>query len=477
MDVDSLLHRKRLLRGWVFVLFALVILLLVLQAAGRIDWPRSRVLGLIFAGVLFLNVGWWLRADLRLTDSLAPASRRRVRILLALYMALLCLPVPWIAPETIPWERLPVPAAMWLQLWHMGIVVLVPVGTAVGVVVWLAVRTRRLCLSCPASPQPETVDPPPSTSAPAADDPPRPSRRAFLQRTLVAAPIALTGAGTVAGAWQIGRFQVRRHTIAPPGLPTRLKGLTFTHLSDFHVGRLFRIDHLRRVVDAANALDSDVVVITGDIIDNDTDVLPATVEALRGLRHRHGLFLCYGNHDLMDEGPGVQAYFRRSGLAMLVNERRVVEIGGENLLVGGMMWARHDNGSLLSPGHEQLAEATFGPAIHQPRRLFTVALAHHPHAFDATARRRVALTLSGHTHGGQLMLTPPGQPAVGAGNLLFRYIRGFFTADGTPGSARPWDPAISPQSERPVLFVNTGAGNWFPFRINAPAEIVQLRLV
>ena len=91
---------------------------------------------------------------------------------------------------------------------------------------------------------------------------------------------------------------------------------------------------------------------------------------------------------------------------------------------------------------------------------FTIALSHDPHAFDTLAGRGVDLTLAGHTHGGQLMLTPQGFPGqIGAGSLLFRYIYGFYQIGASQ------------------LYVNAGVGNWFPVRLNAPEEIVQIRLV
>jgi predicted MPP superfamily phosphohydrolase len=88
-----------------------------------------------------------------------------------------------------------------------------------------------------------------------------------------------------------------------------------------------------------------------------------------------------------------------------------------------------------------------------------IALAHHPHEWDWLSWAGVPLTLSGHTHGGQIMFTPPGDhPDVGIGRLVFRYPRGFYH---TPSS---------------TLFVNSGVGNWFPLRVRAPTEIVQIRL-
>lgn len=287
------------------------------------------------------------------------------------------------------------------------------------------------------------------------------------------APIAATGAATVGALWQLGRFQVCRYEVRVPGLPERLRGLTLTHLSDLHVGRLFGVNDLCRAVDVANRLDSDIVVVTGDVVDHSNEVLPETTVALRGLRHRYGLFLCLGNHDLIDDGPAYVQYVRDHGLTLLINERRELEIGGETVAIGGLQWTRRDVGTTDRPGHEECAAAVFPEARTD---VFSMALAHHPHAFDPLARRGVNLILAGHTHGGQLMLTPPGWPEWGAGRLLFRYVRGFYAADAS-GPARPLPTARRVSPPGPVLFVNRGLGNWFPVRVNARAEMVQIRLV
>jgi len=85
---------------------------------------------------------------------------------------------------------------------------------------------------------------------------------------------------------------------------------------------------------------------------------------------------------------------------------------------------------------------------------FAVLLAHHPHAFDPAAEAGIPLTLAGHTHGGQLMATPH----VGFGPWMFRYWSGLYARSASR------------------LVVSNGVGNWFPLRVNAPAEIVHLTL-
>ena len=88
---------------------------------------------------------------------------------------------------------------------------------------------------------------------------------------------------------------------------------------------------------------------------------------------------------------------------------------------------------------------------------FPILLAHHPHAFDAAAAAGVPLTVSGHTHGGQLMLSD----AVGFGPLMYRYWSGLYR---------------KPEHNGASLVVSNGVGNWFPLRTGAPAEIIHLTL-
>jgi hypothetical protein len=85
---------------------------------------------------------------------------------------------------------------------------------------------------------------------------------------------------------------------------------------------------------------------------------------------------------------------------------------------------------------------------------FPILLAHHPHAFDAAAAAKIPLTISGHTHGGQIMLNE----RLGAGPVRFRYVSGLY------------------QKGDSSLLVCNGIGNWFPLRINAPAELLHIQL-
>lgn len=408
----------------------LVVILLIFLA----DYLGLQIVvrGLLIT-LLLINAFWWLNADRAVCQHWSPPRRRLVRCALAIYTGLVCLPVlNGILSRHVPTMRhMPVTVMMIVQLWHILLVV--------GLFAWPGWIGGRVLLAAVAKWRGRRRRP---TKADLA-------RRAFLQRAFVTAPLIITGASSAVGAFQAGRFQINRHRLSLPDWPHDLRGLTITHLSDFHVGRFFRPRHLEPVILAANGLDSDLMVVTGDIVDLSLDVLGVTIDALCELRSRYGVYLVLGNHDLIDDGPTLIREVRAAGLDLLIDQCRRIEIGSQHVDLLGLDWdrGRYD---------WHVGKAMEGAAGEIPR----VALSHHPHGFDALADAGVVLTLAGHTHGGQIMFTSPERPdPIGIGSLVFRYPRGFY------------------RRGKATLFVNAGVGNWFPLRVNAPAEIVQLQIV
>jgi predicted MPP superfamily phosphohydrolase len=253
--------------------------------------------------------------------------------------------------------------------------------------------------------------------------------------------------------WQLDRFRVKRVKLAIPNLPPALEGFTLVHLSDLHIGKLTRGKVLDDIVESTNRLEADLIVLTGDLINMSLDDLPRAFELLRAMKARHGLFLCEGNHDLIESRSRFEAAVKNSSLPFLLNESATLSVRGQRVQILGLRW-----GEGMTPGQEA-AGSVPDDAMQQllARREpdnFTILLAHHPDAFDAAAAAGIPLTLAGHTHGGQLMLTRK----IGFGPWLYRYWSGFYAK----GNSR--------------LNVSNGAGNWFPLRIGAPAEIIHLTL-
>jgi predicted MPP superfamily phosphohydrolase len=239
-----------------------------------------------------------------------------------------------------------------------------------------------------------------------------------------------------------------------PTLPRALDGLTIAHVSDLHVGRFTNGAVLADVVSQTNALGADLVLLAGDLINYALSDLPAGLDIVKRLRGTHGLFMCEGNHDLIEDGAVFERETRAAGVPLLVGENAIVEIRGERVQILGLPWGARSAGPSRAEQHGDAAISVSMQALLAQRRddAFPILLAHHPHAFDFA--EKIPLTLSGHTHGGQIMFSE----TTGFGPWLFRYWSGLYQRAGRS------------------LVVSNGAGNWFPLRANAPAEIIHLTL-
>jgi uncharacterized protein len=244
--------------------------------------------------------------------------------------------------------------------------------------------------------------------------------------------------------WQIQQFRVRRIEVPVSGLARELEGFTVALVSDVHVGRFTKGAILGRIAEETNALGVDLVALTGDLVNDSLEALPEALAMIQKMRANHGVFLCEGNHDLIDDGPEFRRRVKAAGLKLLVNEGETIKVNGAAVRVIGTRWTGRVS-------REQVQGELQDLLIPEA---FSIVLTHHPEAWEASRALGVGLTLSGHTHGGQLMW----DEKRGFGPLLFRYWSGLY------------------QSGNQSLVVSNGVGNWFPLRVNAPAEIIHLTL-
>jgi predicted MPP superfamily phosphohydrolase len=258
---------------------------------------------------------------------------------------------------------------------------------------------------------------------------------------------------TAVAVWQLGSFRIRRVKLTIPHLPAALKEFSIVHLSDLHLGKLTRGKVLDAIVDETNRLNADVILLTGDLINMSLGDLPEAFSMLRAMRARHGLFLCEGNHDLIESRTQFEEAVKASGLQFLLNESATFLVKGQRVQILGLRWGEGMQEGKDTPGSAP-GDALQQVLAQRNEENFTILLAHHPDVFNAAAKAGIPLTLAGHTHGGQLMLTP----RIGFGSWLYRYWSGLYEK----GESR--------------LIVSNGVGNWFPLRIQAPAEIVHIVL-
>jgi hypothetical protein len=272
------------------------------------------------------------------------------------------------------------------------------------------------------------------------------------------AAVAL-GFGSIFWGYLVGqhRVEVDRVELPLPGLPDALAGLRMAQISDLHIGLQLRAPLLRELVARVNALEADLIVITGDVFDFDPSFIEEGCRELAALDAPLGVFCVLGNHDVY---TGVEAVAR--GLESLTKIRvlrdawaKVEVCGAELAIVGvedpGRGWSeRNGTHSAL----EKLAEEV-------PKEMARILLIHRPSYFAEASRLGYPLSLAGHTHGGQIALPFPAQHH-NVSRLISRWTRGLFRDDATGA----------------LLYVNRGLGvAGPPVRLNCTREISLHRLV
>lgn len=276
------------------------------------------------------------------------------------------------------------------------------------------------------------------------------SRRDFLRFGAALLPPVFTVGLTGVAMYQLNQVRVRRFVLPIPDLPGALDGMTIAQVSDMHVGRFTKGEVLEKTVRLVNDLRADLVLLTGDLINDALADLDTGLELARKMEARFGLAIIEGNHDLIENPREFETRVRASGISFLLDQSTIMNVREFPVQLLGLRWTR-----AYGEGRDAAIGAEVRKLLEQRSAgAFPILLAHHPHAFDAAAAAEMPLTLSGHTHGGQLMLNEQ----LGFGPAMFRYWSGLYER----GASK--------------LIVSNGVGNWFPLRVNAPAEIVHLTL-
>ena len=377
------------------------------------------LLGMLIPGVIHYYV--WLRLVRR-----AELPRRwHVAITAAVVALFVSISITtWLrfaAPalsNTLAWVSMP-----WLALAGITFVALVLID-AVRLVLWL---TRK------------------ATRAPAREV--SLSRRRFLARVTGGTALAVGGTSMARGMLEArGTHEVVDVEITLAKLPPELDGFTIVQLTDLHVGLTIDRAFVQKVVDHANRLAPDLIVLTGDFVDGRVEDLRDEVAPLRELRAGHGVYAITGNHEYYSGADPWIAEISKLGVRYLRNERVPIGDARASFDLAGV-----DDYSARGEGHgEDLAKATAG---RDPTRAL-VLLAHQPRQVRRAANFGVDLQLSGHTHGGQIW---PWHYAVliQQGGLL----AGRYDIGGTQ------------------LYVSRGCGYWGPpVRLLAPLEITRVIL-
>ena len=293
-----------------------------------------------------------------------------------------------------------------------------------------------------------------------------PERRKFISTTALAAAgifSALAIDGIIFGKY---RHTVRKVKLRFKNLPENFKGYKIVQISDVHSGSFFNPQKLQKAIDLINEQDADVVLFTGDMVNNYADEFKPFIPLFKRIKAKDGKFSILGNHDYGDYGawnsreekaqniPTLKNYQAEAGFKLLRNENIALEKNGEKIyLLGVENW-----GIKPFPQYGDLDKALKGV----PEDAIKVLMSHDPTHFDEVVKKHktnVHLTLSGHTHGMQFGLDLKN---IKWSPVKFKY--------------KKW--ADLYESEGKYLYVNRGFGVIaYPGRVGINPEITVIELV
>ena len=217
------------------------------------------------------------------------------------------------------------------------------------------------------------------------------------------------------------------------------------------LGRRPRVGSSSEFARRLSTANADLIVVTGDLVDDHAPDCAHYATALGTLAAPLGVYVVPGNHDVYANWPAVRAELAKLPLTVLVNESRIVQRGDARFAIAG---TGDPAGRWIPTSHA--APDIDGALRHVPAGMFTIALAHNPSLWSGLADRGVHLTLSGHTHWGQLAVPAFKWSLAG---VFLDHAMGLMTRGES------------------LLYVHPGTGFWgIPFRIGARPEVTIITL-
>lgn len=264
------------------------------------------------------------------------------------------------------------------------------------------------------------------------------------------------------------RYQIHKHKVPINDLPSSLQGLRIVQISDIHSGTFMNKEPLETAVEMINNLNADVVLFTGDLVNNAATEMEPFIEVFDKIKSRYGVYSVLGNHDygdyiqwnsLQEKQENFEQLIRTHkilGWDLLRNENRVLQINGENIAVIGV---ENSSASPRFHNYGDLKKAILGT----DGIALKILLSHDPSHWDAEVTREykdVALTFSGHTHGFQFGIEIPGLVKWSPSKYVYKQWAGLYTN----GSQH--------------LYVNRGFGMLgYPGRVGILPEITCIDLL
>ena len=256
-------------------------------------------------------------------------------------------------------------------------------------------------------------------------------------------PLSLSDMARLLSAVTIG-WEKSRSPL--PGHPD-LEGLRIVQITDIHMGAFLSERDMERIVGMANETRANLAIMTGDLVTRVGDPVEVCLKQLARVKADAGMIGCLGNHEIYaDVEDYVEQRGARLGIDFLRSRNRVMEFRGHKLNFAGVDYQRRGSPYLVG------AEKLIVPGM------TNILLSHNPDVFPIAARQGYPLTISGHTHGGQITVEYLEQ-FVNPARFVTRYVSGLYAEGGKR------------------VYVSRGLGTvGVPTRIGAPPELSVIRL-
>jgi len=265
-------------------------------------------------------------------------------------------------------------------------------------------------------------------------------------RYLFTIPLLVSLCATTYGYFEARAIRAERITIKTSKIPRETRKLTIAQISDLHLGLIIREDRLTRILEEVKKAKPDIVVSTGDLVDEQINNLDGCVQLLRAVNPRYGKFAVVGNHEFYAGLPHALQFIRDAGFSILRGEGTTIA-GAINIAGVDDDQAGKRLGLMKGVSEPWLLSRL-------PREHFTILLKHQPRV-EKGSFGLFDLQLSGHTHRGQFFPF----------NIFTHYIY-------------PVDSGFMNLGNNAYLNVNRGAGTWGPpIRFLSPPEVTIIELI
>lgn len=292
------------------------------------------------------------------------------------------------------------------------------------------------------------------------------SRRAFI-RTSAALVSGYAFVGSTFGVLDSDNYEINHKELRLDNLPPELKGTTITLLCDIHSGPYMKENDMKEYVKVVNELKSDFIMIPGDLTNSAVEEAYPFSKAFRDLKAPNGVFASLGNHDYFANANAVaEIISNETPIRILRNESEVIMKNGKPLCIMGVEDTRQSGSkpdSILMKYADMTIDKTkakFAEMGLKFNEVPKVTLFHKPYFFDELAAKDLDLILSGHTHGGQVVLVKAGTFNFSFAGAVSKYISGLYEIGKTK------------------MYISRGIGSVaLPIRFNCPPEITKITLV